>query len=126
MRYQPRILSLSKGAAAPGQCASATVANAIAIAILGDRGALVRIVERRPVGGIVNNDGSNGAGPPDNAKLSSPFPCCHRVLQCVHPPSIDGRYDVARRDLSPERARRINLCYPCATPLAMDGEGSPS
>ena len=91
---------------------------------MGDRGALVGIVEWRPsVGGIIDHAGSNGAVPPDDAELLSPFPPYRRVLQCAHLPSVDGREDIARRDLSPECARWIKVCYPCTTPLAINGEG---
>ena len=90
------------------RCAGAAVANAIAIAIASNCGALVCIGERRPsVGGILDHDGSNGAGPPDNAKLSSPFPPYPRVLQPAYPPSVDGCNDVTQRNPSPERAQLV-------------------
>ena len=126
--YRPRILSPSKGATAPCRCAGAstgaTIADVIAVAVVSNCGALVRIIEWCPsIGGIVNNGGSNGAGPPDDAQLSCPFPPYHHVLQHAHSPSVDGHDDVTQCDPSPERACRIDLCYPRATPLAMDGKG---
>ena len=117
MRYRPRLLSPSKGAATPGRCVGAAVANAIAVAAAGGRGALVRFGKRRP---SVGGDGSNRAGPPDDAEFSSPLPPYCRILQHVHPPSVDGRDDIVRRGSSPECARRIKVCYPRATPLAID------
>ena len=94
------------------------------ITVAGNCGALVCISERCiSVGGIVNHDRSIDGGPPDNAELSNPFPSYHCILQQAHPPSADGRDDVARRDPPPERTSQINVCYPRATPLAIDGKG---
>ena len=72
-----------------------TVADAITIAVKSDCGALVCIGERRPsAGGIGDHDGSDGAGPPDDAELLSLFPPYRRVLQRAHPHSVDDRDDV--------------------------------
>jgi hypothetical protein len=47
---------------------------------------------------IVDHDGSDGGGPPDDAKLSNLFPPNHGVLQRAHLPSVDGCNDLARRN----------------------------
>jgi hypothetical protein len=72
---------------------------------------------------IIDHDGSNGGGPPNDAKLSNLFPPTRHVLQCVHPPSANGRDDIVWHNLSPERAHWNNVCYPLAIPLAIDGKG---